>query len=95
MTTWEEIAGALATAPALPGARCRGRHHLFDEAHPDEPEEVTQARHAQALGLCSRCPSLEPCRAYFDRLKPRQRPGGVIAGQVHHWHTTTRSKETN
>ncbi|HPX38596.1 MAG TPA: hypothetical protein PLH92_17215 [Mycobacterium sp.] len=92
--TWEGLLDALAAAPVFPGAKCRGKPHLFDEAGPDEPPEVVQARQGQALGLCHRCPSLTRCETWFNSLPPRKRPGGVIAGQVHHWHTTTRPKET-
>ena len=70
-------------APALPGARCRGRAHLFDEPEPGEPAELVEQRHAQALGLCQHCPSVTACAAWFDALPPRQRPGGVIAGHIH------------
>lgn len=90
MSEWETLVGALVGAPLLPGARCRGRHHLFDEAGPGEADEVVAARHAQALALCGGCPALQPCRAWFDRLKPRERPGGVIAGKLHKWQTSTR-----
>lgn len=76
------IFGALAGVPALPGARCRGRPHLFDPAQPDEPPPTVDARHAQALGLCAACPSLNRCAAWLDSLHPKQRPSGVIAGTV-------------
>ena len=92
--TWSGFVGALAGCPTLPGARCRGRPHLFDEQRPDEPADTVQARHTQALSLCNRCPALEDCRAWFATLKPRQRPGGVIAGRIHHWHNTTPKDNT-
>ncbi len=68
--------------PVLPGARCRGRSHLFDEAARGEPPETVAARHRQAVGLCEHCPALEPCRAWYASLRPSQRPHGVVAGQV-------------
>lgn len=71
-------------APALPGARCRGRAHLFDEPEPGEPAELVEQRHAQALGLCQHCSALTACAAWFDTLPPRQRPAGVVAGRIHH-----------
>lgn len=46
MTTWIDLLDALSVAPALPGARCRGKPHLFDEAQPGEPLEVVEQRHA-------------------------------------------------
>jgi WhiB family redox-sensing transcriptional regulator len=69
-------------APALPGAKCRGRHSTFDEAAPDEAPETVAQRHAQALSSCSRCPSLERCRDWINSVKPSKRPEGVCAGQV-------------
>lgn len=89
--TWDGILRALAGAPALPGARCRGKPHLFDEARPDEPETVVSMRHSQALMLCDGCPSLSRCGDWFDSLPPRQRPSGVIAGRI--WNSKTTKKE--
>jgi len=89
--TWSGFLGALAGAPALPGARCRGRHHLFDEQRPDEDDGTAAARHAQALALCNRCPALDPCQSWFASLPPRKRPTGIIAGH-HHQSTDTQRK---
>jgi len=72
----------LTGAPALPGARCRGRTHIFDGAAPDENPDTTAARHAQAVSLCRHCPSLTRCESWFLDLKPSNRPTGVVAGQV-------------
>lgn len=85
--TWEALLDALSAAPVLPGAKCRGRSHLFDDAGPDESENTVQARQAQALSLCSYCPALQPCREWFDSLKPSKRPAGVVAGAVYAWNT--------
>jgi WhiB family redox-sensing transcriptional regulator len=68
--------------PRLPGARCRGRHELFDPPLPGPPEPIWR-RQAEALAECRRCPALAACRAWFDELPPRRRPEGVIAGQIH------------
>jgi WhiB family redox-sensing transcriptional regulator len=79
----DTLLAMLAGAPSLPGARCRGRHHLFDEAAPNEKPETVAARHAQAIGLCrNSCPSLTRCEAWFLGLKPSKRPLGVVAGQI-------------
>lgn len=86
------ILGAILGAPALPGAKCRRRWWLFDEQRPNESDATAAARHTQALGLCSRCQSLDPCRAWFDGLPARERPGGVIAGRVNRW---TAAKKAN
>ncbi|MBP2455683.1 hypothetical protein [Mycolicibacterium lutetiense] len=76
------LLAAVGAAPALPGARCRGKHHLFDEADKHEAPETTEQRHAQALGLCRRCPALASCQTWFDTLTPSKRPPGVIAGRI-------------
>lgn len=59
---------------SLAGARCRGRHALFDEAEPHEPPERVDQRHAQALALCRDCPALASCQQWFAGLKPTQKP---------------------
>lgn len=83
MTLLADLLDALRMAPALPGARCRGRSHLFDEAQPDEAAEVVEQRHAQALGLCSGCTALASCGQWFDGLPAADRPHGVVAGRLH------------
>lgn len=82
MSMLDQLLAAIAAAPAMPGARCRGRHHLFDGGPPGESPEVREARHGQALALCARCPALDRCETWFDSLPRRQRPVGVIAGKV-------------
>jgi hypothetical protein len=82
MSQLDDILAAVGAAPALPGAKCRGRHHLFDPAVPGEDPDNVTARHAQALGLCSHCPALDKCRDWLDSLPPSRRPFGVIAGNV-------------
>ena len=75
-----DVFAALGAIPALPGARCRNRSQLFDLRPDDDPTRPDAE--ATALALCSRCPSLDRCRHWFDSLPPKQRPLGVIAGQV-------------
>lgn len=77
-----DLFAALGLAPALPGARCRGKPHLFDEAAADESDDVVTQRHSQALGLCRLCPSLASCERWFDELPKGKRPPGVVAGRV-------------
>lgn len=77
-----DLFAALIGAPALPGAKCRGRHHLFDEAAADESEDVVTQRHSQALGLCRLCPALASCQRWFDELPKAKKPPGVVAGKV-------------
>lgn len=72
---------ALGVIPALPGARCRGRSHLFDGGRLGEDVDVLHARHRQALALCAGCPALERCAEWLDALPRRERPLGVIAGR--------------
>ena len=79
-----DLFAALGLAPALPGARCRGKHHLFD-APPEldrEDADTTAARHAQAIELCRGCIALASCNTWFDSLPPSKRPHGVIAGRI-------------
>ena len=75
----EAVVGA---APCLPGAKCRGRHALFDPPALGEPANVVEARHDLALGLCEYCPALSRCRDWLASLPPQRRPVGVIAGTV-------------
>ncbi len=75
------LLAALLGAPALPGARCRGKPHLFDPAEPGEPADLTAQRHTQALGLCQHCTALPDCTTWFDTLPRHRRPTGIVAGQ--------------
>lgn len=76
------LLASIGVAPALPGARCRGKHHLFDQAGEREDHEVAAERHQQALGLCRLCPSLAGCTTWFTSLPASRRPKGVVAGQL-------------
>lgn len=82
MTTMDTILGALLGAPSLPGARCRGKPHLFDPPGDREPPEVVSARHAQALLLCRGCVALPDCSRWLSGLTPAKRPTGVVAGRI-------------
>ncbi|MBU3749819.1 MAG: hypothetical protein FGM52_05110 [Mycobacterium sp.] len=82
MNNFESLLSALAGVPVLRGARCRGRHALFDPQRPEEPADVAAARHRQALALCDACPALPGCRTWAAALPIRKRPYGVIAGQL-------------
>jgi hypothetical protein len=82
MSQLDALLDAIGAAPVLPGARCRGRHHLFDAAAPGEEPNTVAARHAQATGLCERCPALDRCADWFDGLRPSKRPLGVVACQI-------------
>jgi hypothetical protein len=79
---FDQLLAAIAGAPALHGARCRGKGHLFDEAAPNERQSTVEARHIQAMGLCQHCPALDRCREWYESLPRRKRPLGVVAGQV-------------
>lgn len=78
----DDLLLSLAGAPALPGARCRCRHHLFDPPAAYEDPETVDARHPQALELCRQCPALASCRRWLDELPPQKRPPGVVAGEI-------------
>jgi WhiB family redox-sensing transcriptional regulator len=82
MNQLDALLDAVGAAPCLPGARCRGRHTLFDPPAPGENPDTVASRHAQALGLCSRCPALSRCGDWLESLPPRKRPHGVVAGNV-------------
>ncbi|WP_052960313.1 hypothetical protein [Mycobacterium sp. EPa45] len=85
MTFIEDFFTDLARAiPNLPGAACRGRHHLFDPPGDgisgDHPDEV--ARRQTAVDICNGCPALTPCALWLASLPRRQRPAGVVAGRI-------------
>jgi hypothetical protein len=82
MSQLDALLDAIGATPALPGARCRGRHHLFDAAGSGEDPATVTARHNQALGLCEHCPARDRCETWFDGLKPSNRPPGVVAGRI-------------
>ncbi|WP_019969338.1 hypothetical protein [Mycobacterium sp. 141] len=81
---WDLLVAELAT-PSLPGARCHGRHELFDAAIDNgqrgHQHDREYARNA-ALRLCAQCPAWRLCRDWFDSLPADQRPLGVTAGLV-------------
>ena len=83
MTVIGNLLLALAGATTLPGARCLGRWSLFDPPEVGDNPAVTAQRHAQAIGLCQRCPSLDACGEWVDSLPASKKPAGVVAGQVH------------
>lgn len=83
MSMLDQLLDAIGAAPALPGARCRFRHELFDPGPHGESPTVREARQAQALQLCASCPSRSRCEQWFDSLPKSQRPRGVVAGRVH------------
>lgn len=76
MSQLDTLLLALAGAPALPGARCRGRSHLFDGSDGPDGE-----RTRQAAQLCRGCPALERCRTWADEQRDRDLDG-VIAGRL-------------
>jgi hypothetical protein len=82
MSQLDAILEAVGAAPALPGAKCRGRHSLYDAAALGENPDTVAARHALAVELCSYCPALTRCQSWFYGLTPKKRPLGVVAGRV-------------
>lgn len=83
------VSSSLAGIPLLRGARCRGRHTLFDPQARTESDDVAAARHRQAIGLCvgithadPGCPALEACRTWVQSLPAAQQPTGVVAGKL-------------
>ncbi len=82
MSDWAALAAALAAAPRLPGAACKGRYELFDPAEPGEDEDDYTYRDETALAICRHCPALTDCQSWLETLPPRQQPPGVIAGRI-------------
>lgn len=74
------LLGALMGAPHLPGARCVGRHQLFDPPGDHEPPERVTERHTAATHLCRNCPALASCEQWVDSLPRTRRPPGVTGG---------------
>ncbi|SHQ69014.1 Uncharacterised protein [Mycobacteroides abscessus subsp. abscessus] len=83
MVNWDTLLAELAT-PVLPGARCRGRHELFDAAIGDGRGALDERDYARqaAARICRQCPALASCREWFDSLPHEQRPLGVTAAVV-------------
>ncbi len=85
MTGIAALFGAMAAAPPMPEAACRGRWDLFDLTAPEGPgklaAEVTQAR-TIALEVCAGCPELAACQSWLNGLRPQDKPLGVVAGMV-------------
>lgn len=79
---WNDLVVLLAGAPSLPGANCRNRSALFDDAATGEPDHTVHQRHTQALSLCGQCPALDRCSDWLDGLPRVKQPYGVIAGRV-------------
>ena len=86
------ILGALIGAPQLPGAKCVGRHQLFDPPADHEPAEHVAARHDAAIRLCRSCDALADCESWLDSLTPSRKPPGVTAGRIHIHRTDKRRK---
>lgn len=77
MSGLDQLLLSLAGAPSLPGARCRGKSHLFDGADGPDGE-----RTRQAAQLCRRCPALARCRTWADE-QPNRKLNGVIAARLY------------
>ncbi|QRY53383.1 hypothetical protein [Mycolicibacterium septicum] len=73
----ENVFTALAGAPLLDGAACRGQAPGWDGADPADPAT------AVAIGACRQCPALAPCRQWVTSLSPSRRPSGVVAGRIY------------
>lgn len=76
------LARVLADTPRLAGAACVGLWEAFDSPHPGEEPADADYRHRTALALCRRCPVLDACAAWAAGLRGRDRPDGIIAGQI-------------
>jgi WhiB family transcriptional regulator, redox-sensing transcriptional regulator len=72
--TLDDLLAQLRGIPKLTGCACIGLWKLFDS---DAADDV-----AAATEVCKRCPALAACATWLASLPPRQRPPGVVAGQV-------------
>ena len=79
--SFESLIATLAGAPALVGARCRGKGHLFDLATTGEAPEVVAARHKPGRWALSALPCTGAVPDMVDGLPRSKRPEGVIAGR--------------
>lgn len=78
----QSLFDAVGLAPSLPGAKCRGRHHLFDPPETDTNAEDALYAEQAALKICSWCPALARCADWYESLPKSKRPPGVVAGTV-------------
>ncbi|BBX93114.1 hypothetical protein CQY21_21570 [Mycolicibacterium boenickei] len=81
MSDLEGLFGALSDVPRLEGAKCVGKHELFDAREERESVEHAAERHEAAIHLCRSCLALSACAAWFDSLPKSKRPGGVTAAR--------------
>lgn len=65
--------------PRLTGALCAGRPDLFDTPN------ATAEHVDRAVGICQRCPALEPCATWAARQR-RGQLTGVIGGKRYYSH---------
>ena len=92
--TAQTLFDAIGLAPSLPGAKCRGRHQLFDEPDRDtDPDDALYQQQA-ALKLCSHCPSLVRCRTWLESLPKAKRPPGVVAGVINKTKAAGRTRKS-
>ena len=76
-----ELLDAIArTVPRLPGAACRDHRELFYRTAV-RGRGMTAARR-EAIEICTSCPALARCRRWLESTPERERPFGVVAGQV-------------
>lgn len=66
--------------PRLEGARCAGRHPLFDAELDGEAAEARSARLAWARTECARCPVQGLCRTAASE---QDHPLGIWGGKVY------------
>jgi hypothetical protein len=74
---WELLGDAMAGAPRLPGAACRGMTWMADIDERSDPADI-----ARAQRICRSCPALAACAAWVAATPPRMRPAGVTAGRL-------------
>lgn len=80
MSTLTGLLAELHAAPALDGAACTGRGHLFDDRQTEETTDAWRHRATAAASVCHRCPVMNGCRDWLESLEPARRPHGIVAG---------------
>jgi hypothetical protein len=76
---------------ALKGARCVGKHDLFDSIHIDD--------HRAAIAICFECPALTACQQRYEKaatdtdVRPPYGPRGTWAGKLRGVNEPTNSRK--
>jgi hypothetical protein len=70
----ELLAALIGDRPDLSDCACRDHWRVFDASANDERARAT------ALAICTQCPALARCQAWYGSLPNSHKPVGVCAG---------------